>query len=56
MKIKVKCRHCGKEFEVEICAEEGYIMFPSEGTAYKNILTDGSCTVDLFCSFACRDS
>ena len=51
----IKCyRGCGAEITITVY-DEGYVTFESNGVALHNVMTDGSSTVDFFCSQECKD-
>lgn len=55
MEIKMTCRECGKEFTILVYPGDGYLEFADNGVALDNVLSDGSSTVDFYCSDKCKN-
>ena len=56
MEFEMICRHCGEKFTIRVYPGDGYIeLGGTENTAELNRFTDGSATVDFFCSQACKN-
>lgn len=56
-KVTMKCMHCGKDIEIEICPDEGFIGIEESGVRpYVEHMSDGGTTVDFYCSHECLNA